>query len=226
MPCTAKKFECQRPELGHDGMQDVDYVLTTRELAKMIKEARINFLEAEGEYENPFGPASGAAVIFGATGGVMEAALRTVSEILNGKPSEEIEYTAVRGTEGVKEATVVMGGMPVKVAVAHGLGNARVILDKIRAGEADYAFVEIMACPGGCVTGGGQPIQPANVRNWVDLKALRAKALYQEDASLPIRKSHENPVIMKDLYGDYFGEPGGHKSHELLHTTYTERDKF
>ena len=226
MPCTAKKFECQRPEMGHDGLMDVDYVLTTRELAKMIKEARINFLESEGEYENPFGPASGAAVIFGATGGVMEAALRTVSEILNGKPSEEIEYTAVRGVEGVKEATVVMGGMPVKVAVAHGLGNARKILDKIRAGDSGYAFVEIMACPGGCVTGGGQPIQPARVTNWIDLKTLRAKALYDEDKSLPIRKSHENPVIMNDLYGGFLGEPGGHKSHELLHTTYTVRDKF
>ncbi len=227
MPCTAKKFEAQRPELSNNGLQDVDIVITTRELAQMIKEARIEFDKCEGEFENPFGPASGAGVIFGATGGVMEAALRTVADVLTGTDVEEIEYHAVRGIEGIKEADVDLGnGTVIKAAVAHGLGNARVLLDKIKAGEADYHFVEIMACPGGCVNGGGQPIQPANVKNWIDLRAERAKALYSEDERLPIRKSHKNPVIMDVLYGEYFGEPGSEKAHHLLHTHYTARDKF
>ena len=227
MPCVAKKFEAQRTELSHNGLQDVDIVLTTRELAQMIKEARIEFEKCEGEFENPFGPASGAGVIFGATGGVMEAALRTVADVLTGTEVEEIEYHAVRGVEGIKEAEVDLGnGTVIKAAVAHGLGNARTLLDKIKAGEADYHFVEIMACPGGCVNGGGQPIQPANVKNWIDLRAERAKALYSEDERLPIRKSHKNPVIMDVLYGEYFGEPGSEKAHHLLHTHYTARDKF
>jgi len=227
MPCTAKKYEAQRPELGHDGLQDVDIVITTRELAQMIKEARIEFDKCEGEFENPFGPASGAGVIFGATGGVMEAALRTVADVLTGTDVEEIEYHAVRGVEGIKEASVDLGnGTVIKAAVAHGLGNARTLLDKIKAGEADYHFVEIMACPGGCVNGGGQPIQPANVKNWIDLRAERAKALYSEDVRLPIRKSHKNPVIMDVLYGEFLGEPGSEKAHHLLHTHYTARDKF
>lgn len=227
MPCTAKKFEAQRPELGHNGLQDVDIVLTTRELAQMIKEARIEFEKCEGEFENPFGPASGAGVIFGATGGVMEAALRTVADVLTGTDVEEIEYHAVRGVEGIKEAVIELNdGTTLKAAVAHGLGNARTLLDKIKAGEADYHFVEIMACPGGCVNGGGQPIQPANVKNWIDLRAERAKALYDEDVRLPIRKSHKNSVVMDVLYGEFFGEPGSEKAHHLLHTHYTARDKF
>ncbi len=227
MPCTAKKFEAQRPELSHNGLQDVDIVLTTRELAQMIKEARIEFDKSEGEFENPFGPASGAGVIFGATGGVMEAALRTVADVLTGTDVEEIEYHAVRGVEGIKEAVIELNdGTTLKAAVAHGLGNARTLLDKIKAGEADYHFVEIMACPGGCVNGGGQPIQPANVKNWIDLRAERAKALYNEDVRLPIRKSHKNSVVMDVLYGEFFGEPGSEKAHHLLHTHYTARDKF
>lgn len=227
MPCTAKKFEAARPEMANGNLQDVDYVLTTRELAQMIKEARIDFSQCEGEFEDPFGPASGAGVIFGATGGVMEAALRTVADVLTGKDIQEIEYTAVRGVEGVKEAEVDLGnGTVIKAAVAHGLGNARELLEKIKAGEADYHFVEIMACPGGCVNGGGQPIQPASVKNWIDLRTERAKALYDEDKRLPIRKSHKNPVVMDKIYGEYLGEPGGEKAHHLLHTTYTKRERF
>ncbi len=226
MPCVAKKFECQRPEMNDSGYQDVDYVLTTRELARMIKEARIEFNECDGEFESPFGPASGAGVIFGATGGVMEAALRTVADVLTGKDIEEIEYHDVRGLEGIKEATVSVAGMDIKIAVAHGLGNASALLDRVKNGEADYHFIEIMACPGGCVNGGGQPIQPARVRNWVNIPELRAQALYEEDRNLPIRKSHKNPVIMKNIYEDWLGEPGSEKAHQLLHTHYTKRARY
>ena len=227
MPCVAKKFEAARPELSNDGMQDVDYVLTTRELARMIREACIDFNQCEGEFDVPFGPASGAAVIFGATGGVMEAALRTVADVLTGTDVQQIEYHDVRGLEGIKEAAVDLGnGTVIKAAVAHGLGNARELLDRIKAGEADYQFVEIMACPGGCVNGGGQPIQPSRVTNWIDLRAERAKALYSEDERLTIRKSHKNPVVMDHIYGEFLGEPGSEKAHHLLHTTYTKRDHF
>jgi len=223
MPCTAKKFEAKRPELSSTGYADVDVVLTTRELAKMIKEAAIDFKDLpERQFDDPMGEATGAAVIFGATGGVMEAALRTVTEILNGKPSDQIEYTAVRGVEGIKEAVVEAGGLKIKAAVASGLGNARKLLDMINAGEAEYHFIEIMACPGGCVNGGGQPIQPSNIRSWIDLREERAKAIYEEDRELPIRKSHENPKI-KMLYDEFFKEPGSHKAHELLHTKYSKR---
>lgn len=226
MPCTAKKFECTRPELSENGYQDVDYVLTTRELARMIKECGINFSECDGDFENPFGDASGAGVIFGATGGVMEAALRTVADIVTGESLDEIDYTDVRGVEGVKEAAVDLNGTTVKVAVAHGLANARKVLDKIRSGEADWQFIEIMACPGGCVNGGGQPIQPSSVKNWIDIRAERAKALYSEDKNSKIRKSHENPAVMDVLYKGYFGEPGSDKAHKILHTTYTPRGRF
>lgn len=223
MPCTAKKFEAQRPEMKGAGYPDVDAVLTTRELAKMIKQCGIDFANLEdGQFDVPFGPASGAGVIFGATGGVMEAALRTVYEILEKKPLDKVEFEAVRGTEGIKEAAVTMGGKEVRVAIAHGLGNARKLLDSIRSGEKTYEFIEIMGCPGGCVTGGGQPIVSAREKAVKDVKALRAKALYDEDESLPIRKSHENPVI-KQLYDEFLGEPCGHKSHQLLHTHYTDR---
>lgn len=226
MPCTAKKFEAQRQELSSTGYPDVDVVLTTRELARMIREAGIDFSELpERHFDDPMGEATGAAVIFGATGGVMEAALRTVAEILEGKSIDNIEYNDVRGVEGIKEAIVEAGGMKIKAAVAHGLGNARKLLDKIKAGEADYHFIEIMACPGGCVTGGGQPIQPSQVRSWIDLRAERAKAIYEEDRSLPIRKSHENPRV-KALYDEYFEKPGSHKAHELLHTHYNKRENY
>ena len=177
------------------------------------------------QFDKPFSESTGAATIFGATGGVMEAALRTVSEILDKKPLENVEFNAVRGVEGIKEATVKIGGMDVKVAIAHGLGNARKLLNDIREGKADYHFIEIMACPGGCVTGGGQPIRMAKVHSEVNLKTERAKALYQEDRNLPIRKSHENPVV-QHLYKNFLGEPGSHIAHELLHTHYIKRDKF
>lgn len=226
MPCVAKKFEADRPEMECDGLRDVDAVISTRELAKMIKESGIMFTKLpDEEFDMPFERASGAGVIFGATGGVMEAALRTAADVLNGKSVEEIEYTAVRGVEGIKEATVNMGGMDVKVAVANGLGNARKLLNSIREGKADYHFIEIMACPGGCVNGGGQPIVPSREKMDIDVRAERAKALYAEDNSSAIRKSHENPD-MDTLYNDFFGKPGSHLAHELLHTTYTNRGRF
>ncbi|MFZ5990123.1 MAG: NADH-dependent [FeFe] hydrogenase, group A6 [Bacillota bacterium] len=226
MPCTAKKFEAQRPELSSTGYPDVDVVLTTRELARMIREAGIDFKDLpERHFDDPMGEATGAAVIFGATGGVMEAALRTVAEILSGKSIENVEYNQVRGVDGIKEATIELEGLTLKAAVAHGLGNARKLLDRIKAGEAEYHFIEIMACPGGCVNGGGQPIQPSEVRSWIDLRAERAKAIYEEDRALPIRKSHENPKV-KMLYDEYFGEPGGHKAHKLLHTHYVKRENY
>ncbi len=223
MPCTAKKYEAQREEMKGTGYRDVDAVITTRELAKMIKECGTDFVKlADEEFDRPFGPATGAGVIFGATGGVMEAALRTVYEVLEGKPMANIEFDAVRGTEGIKEAEVEVAGMKVRVAVAHGLGNARKLLDSIKSGEKNYEFIEIMGCPGGCVTGGGQPIVSARVQAEVDVKKARAKALYDEDRASTLRKSHENPAI-KELYAEYLGEPCGHKSHELLHTHYFDR---
>lgn len=226
MPCTAKKFEAARPELAATGYPDVDVVLTTRELARMIKEAGIDFKNvSEEHFDDPMGDASGAGVIFGATGGVMEAALRTVAEILGGQSIENVEYEQVRGVEGIKEASVKVGDLTLKAAVAHGLGNARKLLDRIKASEAEYHFVEIMACPGGCVNGGGQPIQPSKVRSWTDLRTERAKAIYEEDRELPIRKSHENPKI-KALYEEYLEEPGSHKAHKLLHTHYVKRENY
>ncbi|NLN04971.1 MAG: 2Fe-2S iron-sulfur cluster binding domain-containing protein [Clostridiaceae bacterium] len=228
MPCTAKKFEAGRPELSAAGYPDVEYVLTTRELAQMIDEAGIDFVNLEDStFDDPIGEASGAGVIFGATGGVMEAALRTVADILSGEslPVEKIEYTEVRGVEGIKEAQIEVGGKVIRACVAHGLGNAREVLDRIRAGEAEYDFIEIMACPGGCVNGGGQIIQPSEVRSWIDLIVERTKAIYAEDRSMPIRKSHENPYIKK-LYDEYYGEPGSEKAHHDLHTTYQQRANY
>jgi len=226
MPCVAKKFESGRDEMEVNGNRDVDIVISTRELGRMIKEAGIKFAELPDEkFDNPFEEASGAGVIFGATGGVMEAALRTVAEELTGKELESIEFNQVRGTEGIKTAEIPVGDLTIKVAIAHGLGNARKLLESIRNGEAEYHFIEIMACPGGCVTGGGQPIVPAKVQMGIDLKKERAKALYTEDANSAVRKSHENPDIKK-LYAEFLGEPGGHKAHELLHTHYQARSKF
>ena len=219
MPCTAKKGELKRDDQAGAGLPDVDFSLTTRELARMIKKARINFLDLPDEgFDDPLGEGTGAAVIFGATGGVMEAALRTVYEVLEKKPLGDINLTAVRGTEGIKEATVKVAGIDVKVAVASGTANAKILLDRVKAGE-QFHFIEIMGCPGGCVNGGGQIQQPGYVRNNIDIRALRAKALYENDANRPLRKSHENPEVQK-LYKEYLGEPGSHKAHELLHTTY------
>ena len=225
MPCVAKKFESARPEMGEE-FKDVDYVLSTRELARMIKQAGLKFLELPDEkFDAPFAEESGAGVIFGATGGVMEAALRTVYEILENKTLDKLEFTGVRGTDGIKEASVTLGGKEINVAIAHGLGNARKLLDAVKAGEKNYHFIEIMACPGGCVTGGGQPICSAKTQMEVDVKAERAKVLYSEDEKSTIRKSHENPDI-KLLYSDFLEKPGSHKSHELLHTHYTKRNKY
>ncbi|MCR5055584.1 MAG: [FeFe] hydrogenase, group A [Clostridia bacterium] len=227
MPCTAKKFEAKRDEMKNSsGYVDVDAVLTTRELASMIKEAGIDFTNLpDSDFDDPMGNATGAGVIFGATGGVMEAAIRTVADILTGKDLKDIDYHAVRGVEGIKTAEVEVAGKTLRVAVASGLGNARKLLNSIRSGEASYDFIEIMACPGGCVNGGGQVIQPSQVRSWVDLRALRAKATYEEDAALPIRKSHENPVI-KALYSEFYGEPGSELAHHDLHTHYHERSNY
>ncbi len=223
MPCVAKKFEAQRPELSNGGLQDVDAVITTRELARMIKEAGIDFVNLPDEsFDAMLGESTGAADIFGATGGVMEAALRTVADILEGKDLDNIEYTAVRGIEGVKEASVTIAGKEIKLAVANGTGNAKILMEKMNNGEADYTFIEVMGCPGGCVTGGGQPIVPARDRMKVDPRVVRAKALYTEDESKAQRKSHKNAAVQK-LYEDYLGQPNCHKAHELLHTHYVDR---
>lgn len=226
MPCTAKKFEIGRKDQDGAGLPDTDYVLTTRELSRMIKRSHIDFVNLPDEDFDPtLGVSTGAGAIFGATGGVMEAALRTAADALTGQDIENVDYTEVRGTEDIKEATYKINGMDIKVAVTSGLKNASILLDKIRNGEADYQFIEVMCCPGGCINGGGQPIQPASVRNFTDLKALRSKALYDEDRNLPLRKSHENPII-KTVYNEYLEKPGSHLSHKLLHTSYVERFKF
>ncbi len=227
MPCVGKKAEADREEMQVDGLRDVDAVITTREAARMMKEAGIDLSKlADEEFDNPTGEATGAAVIFGTTGGVMEAALRTVSEVLTGKELENVEFENVRGeVNGIKEATVQIGDLEVKVAVANGLKNAGIIMDMIEKGEAPYHFIEIMACPGGCVTGGGQPIHDAKTRATVDIHGLRKKALYEADKNLPRRKSHENPVI-KELYDEYLGTPGSELAHKLLHTHYHARHYF
>jgi len=223
MPCTAKKFEIGRPDQSAAGVPDVDIAITTRELARLIKRVGLDFVNLPEEgFDDPLGESTGAAVIFGATGGVMEAALRTAVETLTGEELASLDFTDVRGTEGIKEASYNVAGLEVKVAVASGLGNAKALLEKVKSGEADYHFIEIMGCPGGCVNGGGQPQVPADVRNFVDVKALRAKALYDNDAANKIRKSHENPAVKK-LYEEYLGHPGSHKAHDILHTTYVKR---
>ncbi len=227
MPCTSKKTESAREELKVNGLSDVDAVLTTRELGKMIKEARMEFTKLEdGSFDEFFGDYSGAGVIFGATGGVMEAAIRTVADVLTGEDLEQIEYHAVRGIEeDVKEAAVQIGDLNVKVAVAHGTKAAAKVLEMIKEGKADYHFIEVMGCSGGCVTGGGQPQVPAKIREQIDLRVERAKALYEEDQLMEVRKSHKNPSIQK-LYKEYLGEPNGHKAHELLHTHYHKREVY
>jgi NADH-quinone oxidoreductase subunit G/NADP-reducing hydrogenase subunit HndD len=222
MPCTAKKYECERTEMSSiEDAQDVDAVLTTREAAKMIREMGLDFPNlADGEFDEPLGISTGAAVIFGATGGVMEAALRTVYEVVTGETLASLDFTAVRGLEGVKEATVKVGDLDVKVAVASGLSNARKLMEEIDAGKADYHFIEIMCCPGGCLGGGGQPIPTTDA-----VREARMRAIYDEDKSMPIRKSHENPAVVA-LYKEYLIEPLGRRSHQLLHTHYTPRSKY
>lgn len=225
MPCTAKKFEASRPEMQVNGLPDVDVVLTTREVGKMIYDIGIDFPDlGDSDFDNPFGNASGAGAIFGATGGVMEAALRTVSDLLSGSSADNFEYEDVRGLEGIKIANVKVGDLTVRAAVAHGLGNARKLMDAVKAGE-EFHFIEIMACPGGCVNGGGQPLQLSDVRNWIDVREERAKGLYKEDRNTFIRKSHNNPAVKK-LYKEYLGMAGGSRSHQLLHTHYTPRGSY
>lgn len=225
MPCTAKKFEIARPEFGRDGYRDVDANLTTRELARMIRQAGLDFVHLpDEEFDDMLGESTGAAVIFGVTGGVMEAALRTVVDVLTGEDMPRLEYADVRGLEGIKEATVNVNGTDINVAIVHGTANAAKLLNAIRAGEKTYHFIEVMGCPGGCVTGGGQPIVDARTRYYVDPRAARAAATYSEDESMAIRKSHKNPAVQK-LYAEFLGEPNSHIAHELLHTTYVDRSK-
>jgi iron only hydrogenase large subunit-like protein len=233
MPCTAKKFECNRPELRDSGYQDVDYVLTTRELAMMIKQGGIDFGKLEDQhYDSIMGDSTGAAVIFGATGGVMEAALRTAYEIVSGRevPFTNLNIMPVRGMEGVKEAKVMLKdlkpewafleGVEVSVAIAHGLANANLVAKAVSEGTANYHFIEIMGCPGGCIGGGGQPIPTSP-----EIRRKRAEAIYAEDEGLPLRKSHENPEV-NYLYKEFLGEPLGHRSHDLLHTHYKPRKRY
>ncbi|MTR48959.1 ferredoxin [Pseudoflavonifractor sp. BIOML-A11] len=226
MPCTAKKYEVAREEMRQHGWLPVDVSLTTRELGRMITRAGLLFDHLpDGEFDEMLGLSTGASVIFGATGGVMEAALRTVVEVVTNGEMKPLEFTEVRGTEGIKEASYELPGRTVRVCVCSGLSNAKKVLDGVKAGELHYDFIEIMACPGGCVNGGGQPIQHADVRNWVDLKALRAKALYTQDEGMTLRKSHENPILQQ-VYREYLGEPGGHKAHEILHTHYIPQQRY
>lgn len=226
MPCIAKKYERQRPEMKNDGLFDVDNVITTRELSRMIKQANIEFTTLEdSSFDNPMGEATGAAAIFGTTGGVMEAALRTAQDALTGKCMDKIDFEEVRGEKEIKKATVNIDGNDLKVVAASGLKNARKILEEIKSGNADYQFVEIMACPGGCVMGGGQPIKSSKIRREVDVRKLRADGLYSIDEKSQIRKSHENPVVRK-LYKEYLEKPGSYRAHKLLHTHYTKKDKY
>ena len=226
MPCIAKKYECTREEKEEDGLRDVDAVITTRELSRMIKQANIEFNSLEDtDFDDPMGEASGAGAIFGTTGGVMEAALRTAADTIERKSLGQFEYKAVRGGAGIKRATVNIAGKDINVVVASGLRNARKIMDEIRAGNVDYQFVEIMACPGGCIMGGGQPIKTSKIRSTVDVRKLRADSLYTIDEKSTIRKSHENPTI-KTIYKEFFGEPGSEKAHKYLHTTYHKEEKY
>lgn len=223
IPCTAKKFEVGRPDQSAAGLPDVDIAVTTREVGRMIKRAGINFRALSDEkFDAPFSKGSGAGVIFGATGGVMEAALRFAAEVILGKKLEQVEFPEVRGTEGIKFASYRLGEMTVNVAVASGTKNAKELLRRVESGEVDVQFIEIMACPGGCVNGGGQPYQPASVRDTVDLRAVRAAVLYHADEAKDLRKSQDSSEV-KALYDEFLGKPGGHKAHEILHTSYIKR---
>lgn len=226
MPCIAKKYECQREEMEVEGIRDVDYVITTRELSRMIKQANIEFTELQNDkFDEPMGEATGAGAIFGTTGGVMEAALRTAADVLENKDLPKFEYEAVRGGKERKEAVIEIAGKKVKAVVVSGLSNARKIMDEIKEGKADYQFVEIMACPGGCIMGGGQPIKSSKTRSEIDVRKLRADALYSIDEKSVIRKSHENPVI-KQMYEDFLQKPGSEVSHKYLHTHYSKKNLY
>ena len=226
MPCIAKKFERERPEMKENGLYDVDNVITTRELARMIKQANIEFEKLEDSpYDAPMGEASGAGAIFGTTGGVMEAALRTAQDVLTGEDLPKINFEQVRGGDGIKRATITIAGKPISVVAASGLSNAKKILDEIKSGKSNYQFVEIMACPGGCIMGGGQPIKSSKIRLEVDVRKLRADSLYSIDERSTIRKSHENPVVKK-IYEEFLEKPGSYRAEKLLHTKYTAREKY
>jgi iron-only hydrogenase group A len=227
MPCIGKKYEEGRSELSNEGLKDIDFVLTTRELSRMIKEAGIDFNNLQDEdFDNPFGEGTGAGVIFGATGGVTEAALRTVYELVSGKKLDSVVFSSVRGIEGLKEANIELPDKSnLKIAVINGLKNARNVLSLLKSGEKRYDFIEVMACPGGCVTGGGQPIVSAKEMQEIDVRSMRASAIYEEDESLTIRKAHENPFIKK-IYDEFLGEPNSQLSHKILHTHYVKRDRF
>ncbi len=226
IPCTAKKFEVGRPNQAAAGVPDVDYAITTREVGRMIHKAGINFRALEdAKFDDPFAIGSGAGAIFGATGGVMEAALRYAAEVILGKKLEKVDFTEVRGTEGIKTASYKLGDLTINVAVASSTGKAKELLNKVKAGELDVQFIEIMGCPGGCVNGGGQPIQPASVRMNTDLRAVRAAVLYNDDANDSLRKSQDNLAVQK-LYDEFFGAPNSHKAHEILHTTYVKRGLY
>jgi len=226
IPCTAKKFEITREGEGSNGLHDVDIAITTRELGRMITRAGINFYDLpDEEFDAPIESGSGAGLIFGTTGGVMEAALRTAAETILGKSLEAVDFEEVRGIQGIKKAWYKLGDLDIDVAVASGTANAKKVLNAVKKGELDVQFIEIMGCPGGCINGGGQPVQPMNVRNFRDLQTARSKALYKEDARSTIRKSHENPII-KELYENYLEKPGSERAHHLLHTHYKRRNKF
>lgn len=236
MPCTAKKFEIGRPDqsAAGDGIPDVDVAITTRELARMIHRSGLRFNDLPDEDFDPaMGQATGAGHIFGATGGVMEAALRTAVEAalrtavetLTGEKEEPVEFTQVRGTDAIKEAEYQVAGLTLRVCVVSGIANAGKVLDMVRSGEKQYDMIEVMACPGGCVNGGGQPIQPAPVRNFTDIRALRAKALYDQDEASVLRRSHENPLVQQ-VYAEFLGEPGSEKAHHILHTSYAPRPRL
>lgn len=227
MPCIAKKFERTREDMqGVEGLDDVDAVITTRELARMIKQAHIEFVElSDSDFDDPMGEATGAAAIFGVTGGVMEAALRTAAEVLEGKPLEKLEFEEVRGQKGIKKTTVNIAGKDIRIAVVSGLKNARKMMEDLKNGKADFDFLEVMACPGGCIMGGGQPIKSSKTRNVVNVFKKRSDSIYSIDEKSKIRKSHENPYL-KEAYKEYIGEPGGHMAHKLLHTTYQKRNKY
>ena len=226
MPCTAKKYEVRREEMRQHGWLPVDVSLTTRELGRMITRAGLLFQNLpDGEFDEMLGVSTGAATIFGASGGVMGAALRTAVEIVTKGEMKPLEFTEVRGMTGIKEASYDLPGKTVRVCVASGLSNAKKVLDGVKSGEMQYDFIEIMACPGGCINGGGQPIQHADVRNWTDVRSLRAKALYTQDEGMTYRRSHENPIVQQ-VYKEYLGEPGGHRAHELLHTVYIPQKRY
>lgn len=226
MPCIAKKYERQREEMVVDGLYDVDAVITTRELARMIKQANIDFKVLEdNEFDNPMGEATGAGAIFGTTGGVMEAALRAAYEMITGKELKKVEFEEVRGEKGIKKAEISLGDKKIKVAVAHGLGNAKRVMEDIKNKKADYQFVEVMSCPGGCIMGGGQPIKNSKVRTSVDVRRKRAEAMYDIDKKSTIRKSQDNPIL-KSIYEDYIGNAGGEMAHKLLHTHYDKKQKY